>query len=151
MKTTSKKKRHHNARKVETSLDKTLHSALYSLLIAIGVSLGLLLIGSAVALQTSDPTALVDPIGYVSLFITAFLGGFAASKLNKHSPYLASILCGGAFILLSMLFSLALPHTLDSGMNVWSRLFLHALTLFTFPVGTFAGIKGSKPQRKKRR
>ena len=152
MKTTrANKKRHHSTQKAETSLDKTLRSALYSLLIALGVAIALLLISTAIALQTPDPTALVDPIGYVSLFITAFFGGFATSKLNKHSPYLASILCGGAFVLLSMLFSLTLPHTLDSGMNIWTRLLIHALTLFTFPVGTFVGIKGAKPKKRKRR
>ena len=135
----------------EGSFENTLKNALYSLGISVGIGLALLLIGSGIALATSDPTSLIDPIGYVSVFITAFLGGFISSKLDKRTPYLSAIICGAGFVLLSMLISFAVPHTLASGMNIWARLGLHALTFATFPLGTLVSIKTSKPKRKKRR
>lgn len=138
----------------QSTLDKLINSSLLALAITIGISIALLLISTAIALSLPDPLSLIDPIGYVSLFISAFFGGFAASKLNKHSPYITSTICGLTFVILSMLISVAIPHSLSSGMDLWGRLALHTLSLVTFPLGALAGIKGakkSKPNKKKRR
>lgn len=149
MKHKKTKIRHHTPQN-EGSLENTLKNALYSLGISLAIGLALLLIGTAVALALPDPTALIDPIGYVSLFVTAFLGGFASSKLNKRAPYLTAIICGAGFVILSMLISFALPHTLASGMNIWARLALHLLTFAVFPFGTLVSVKASKPKRRRR-
>ena len=128
--------------------------SLYALGISICIALVLLLGGTAIALATPDPTALIDPIGYVSVFSTAFFGGFASSKLNKKSPYLTSILCGAGFVLISFLVSFTLSHTLASGMDIWVKLLIHTLTFLTFPLGALAGVKGaekSNHKKKKRR
>ena len=135
----------------QSTLDKLINSSLLALAITIGISIALLLISTAIALSLPDPLSLIDPIGYVSLFISAFFGGFAASKLNKRSPYITSAICGLAFVIFSMLISVAIPHSLSSGMDLWTRLALHVLSLVTFPIGALAGIKGSKPQIKKKR
>ena len=137
--------------KVEGAIDTALKSSFLGILISAGVGLALLFASTAAALMTDDPTAFVDPVGYVSLFVTSFLGGFICSKLNKCAPYLVSILCGAEFVILSMLFSLALPHSLASGMNIWTRLALHALSLILFPLGTLVSVKSSKPKRNKAR
>ncbi len=136
----------------ETTLDKTLKSTLWSLLITACISIALLLLGTAAAYFTSDPTAFVDPVGYVAMGLSAFLGGFAASKLNKRAPYLTSVLTGAGFVLLSMLLSFVLPHSLASGMDIWTRLALHALSLAIFPLGALTGVKSaSKPKHKRLR
>ena len=135
----------------QSSLDKLISSSLLALAITIGISIALLMISTAIAISLPEPLSLIDPIGYVSLFISAFLGGFASSKLNKRSPYITSALCGFLFVMLSMLISVAIPHSLSSGMDIWSRIGLHVLSLATFPVGSFAGIKGSKPQARKKK
>lgn len=140
--------------KNESTIDKLINSSVLGLAITAGISLAIILIATAIAISLADPLALVDPIGYISLFVSAFFGGFTCSKINKFSPYITSVLCGCAFIILSLLISVAIPHTLASGMNIWSRIGLHALSLATFPIGAFAGIKGakkSKPNKKKRR
>ena len=136
----------------QTTLDKLFSSSIIGLAITVGISLTVLLLGTAIAISLPDSLALVDPIGYVSLFISAFFGGFSCSKLNKRSPYIASMLCGCGFVLLSMLVSICIPHTLASGMDILTRLVLHTLSLAAFPIGALAGIKGSKNTlRKKRR
>lgn len=136
---------------VESKLDTALKSSFLSILITAGVSLALLFASTAAALMTDDPTAFISPIGYVVKFISAFLGGFICSKLDRRSPYLTSALTGCAYVLLSMLFSFTLSHTLASGMNIWTRLALHVLSFALFPVGTIVGVKSEKSQHKKKR
>jgi putative membrane protein (TIGR04086 family) len=124
---------------------------LLSILSTAAISVALLLAGTAAAYLTPDPTAFVTPLGYVTLFMAAFFGGFAASKINKREPYLTSILTGLGFILLSAVSSLALPHTLSSGTELAVSILLRTLTLLTFPLGALVGIKASKPRKHKRR
>lgn len=135
----------------ESSLEQAAKFSLAGLAITVAISAALLLLGTAIAISTVDPLSLIAPIGYVSTFISAILGGFACAKLNKRSPYACAALCGGEFVLLSMLLSFALPHTLASGMTVWTRLAIHVASLVAFPLGALLGVKASKPKRKKRR
>ena len=142
-------KRHKNSNAiVESKLDTALKSSFLGILFTAGVSLALLFASTAAALMTDDPTAFASPIGYVSAFLSAFIGGFICSKIDKRAPYLVSALTGCAFVLLSMLFSFAIPHTHASGMPLSLRLSLHGLTFLLFPIGTLVGVKASKPQRK---
>lgn len=146
-------KHHHmkGSATVESKVDTALKSSFIGILLTAGVSLAMLFASTAAALMTDDPTSLVAPIGYVSKFSSAFLGGFICSKLDKRSPYLTSTITGLGFVLLSMLFSFAISHTLASGMSIGIRLCLHILSFILFPIGTFIGVKASKPQRKKKR
>lgn len=135
----------------DTPLDKALRSTIYGALFTVAIGMFLLLASTAIALALPDPTSLTIPIGYFTRFATAFFGGFACAKLNKHSPYLTSLLCGAVFTALTFILSLALPHTLDSGMDIWQSIILYALSFFTFPAGALAGIKASKPTKKRRK
>ena len=150
-KKTNRKKKSTSHASSQNAVDKLISSSILGLALSVGISIALLLIGSLIAISTNDPLALVDPIGYVSLFLASFLGGFACSKLNKQSPYLTGTVCGGAFVLLSMLISFSLPHTLSSGIDIWLRLALHVLSLALFPVGAIFGIKASRPKRRRKR
>ena len=64
----------------DNTLIKTLKASLWGLVITVAVSFLLLLIGTAVAYSTSDPSSLIDPISYVSLYMASFFGGFAFCK-----------------------------------------------------------------------
>lgn len=139
------------AHKTENVFDKILNSSLLGLAVTIGISLTLLLGGTAAVFLTDDPTAFVDPLGFVALFLSTFLGGFCCSKINKRSPYLTSVICGALFVILSMLLSFALPHSLASGENIWSRLAIHALSLACFPLGAFIEKKSSSTTVHKRK
>ncbi len=133
------------------AINTALKSSFLGLLITVGSSLAMLFATTAAALMTDDPTAFVDVAGFASLFISSFIGGFICPKLNKQAPYLVSFLCGAGFVALIMLSSLAMPHSLDSGMNIWTRLCLYALSFALFPVGTIVAIKSSRPKRKSKR
>lgn len=137
--------------KRDTPMDRTLKSSFIGILATVGIGLALMFASTAAALLTDDPTAFVNPIGYVTIFITSFLGGFICSKVGKHSPYLVAILCGADFIILSMLSSLMLPNSFASNINFNVRLIIYVISFLLFPLGALAGIKASKPQRAKRK
>ena len=140
-----------NVMKKEGPLDKTFKSSFLGILITVGIGFTIMFASTAAALLTDDPTSFIDPVGYISIFLTSFLGGFVCSKINKQSPYLVALLCGADFVIFSMLFSFVLPHSFSSGMNIQTRLLLHLLSFVLFPVGALVGIKASKPQRKTRK
>lgn len=141
-----------NTLKKDSAMDKTIKSSFIGILITVGVSFTIMLANTAAALLTDDPTAFVTPVGYISPFVCALLGGFACSKLNKSSPYLTSAICACGFILLSMLFSFALPHSLASDINPLMRIGLHTLRIVTFLMGTLLGVKSAaNPQKKRKR
>ena len=125
----------------DSTLQKTLRASLWSFLITVAVSLVLLLAGTAVAYSTSDPTSLISPIAYVSLYMSAFFGGFASAKLNKRSPYLTCALCSGVFLLLGVLASAAIPQSNESLSSFGETLILRLAEVLMFFVGTVIGIK----------
>lgn len=145
------KKINRHTHKNTQALNGTLKSTCLSLCASVGISLSLLLSGTAIALLTPNPTSLIDPIGYVTPFLSAFFSGFAVSKINKHAPYQISLITAAGFVLISMLISLLLPHSLTSGMQIVTRLALHTLTFALFPIGTFVGLKSSRPSHTKKR
>jgi putative membrane protein (TIGR04086 family) len=140
-----------NKIKKDSAMDKTVKSSFLGILITVGIGFSLMLASTAAALLTDDPTAFVTPVGYVIGFVTAFFGGFICAKLNKSSPYLTGAICGIAFLLLSFLISLALPHSLNSEMKIGLLLLLHVAKLITFILGTFIGVKSATNMHKKRK
>ena len=139
---------HKKIRKTDKSQTFNMQSSALGLLITLIIAIALLLLGSLVAYYSNDPSAFIEPIGYVTPFISAILGGFACSKLNKRDPIPCSALCGGYFVLLSMLASCALPHSLSSSMSIWIRLLIHTLILICFPIGAIMGIKSNNKHKK---
>ena len=144
-------KPHHKVKSNETTLEGALRLGGIGLLLTFATALALLLISTAAALATPDPTAFTEPVGYVCAFVTALLGGIFCSKLNVRAPYLTSAFCGLGFMLASMLFSLAISHTLASGLSTFARLGIHASTLLCFPLGALIGVKSAPKSPKKRR
>ena len=137
--------------KRDTPMDRTLKSSFIGILATVGIGLALMFASTAAALLTDDPTAFVDPIGYILPFVCAFLGGFVCSKLNKSSPYHVSLICGGATVLITLAASFLVPPSLSTGSNIGARLLFNLLTLATFPIGTLISIKASKSNKPKRK
>lgn len=144
----NKNRNHKSTHKNESTLDRTFRTSLLALIITVCISALLVFASAFVVSLTDDPLIFIEPVGYVALYLASFFGGFASSKLNKASPYLTSLLCGAGFVLLSMLLSLCLPHTLASGLTILYRLLLHLLSMLCFPVGALAGIKAAKSPSK---
>lgn len=133
----------------DSAIIKTVRASLGSLLITVAISVLLLLVGTAVAYSTADPTALVQPISYAALYIAALLGGIISAKLNRRSPYLTCALASGAFSLIGVLVAAVLPDSLSSADSVWLSLTLRLAALLIFFAGAFIGAK-QKPKRSAR-
>lgn len=144
-----KKTKQSFSNKNETAIDKMFKSISVGLLITVGISIAMLLIGTGISLVMPDPLALIEPIGYFTLFASSFFGGMACTKINKSSPLPTAMLCGCAFVVLSMLCSFILPHTFTAGMEFWLRLLIHALSLLCFPLGAIVGKSSNKKSTKR--
>ncbi len=124
-------------------------SSLLSLVITFVISFVLLLLGTAVAYTNPDPAALVTPVSLVSLYLSAFFGGFVCRKLNKQSAPIAVMLTSALFVLLGLVISLCLPSSpVDPGVNSWLSLVLRLAVIGMFFVGS-ALAKGSNKSKKK--
>ena len=125
----------------DSTIIKTVRASLISLLITVAISLLLLLAGTAVAYSTADPTALVPPISYAVLYVSALLGGVASAKLNRRAPYLTCGLASGAFALIGVLVAAALPDSLSTADSVWFSLILRLSAILVCFVGAILGTK----------
>ena len=120
---------------------------------AIAITCGLLLafIWALIIYKTSDPTKLVIPSAFTALYISAFAGGVASTRLNNGSALLCG-LCVGAFMLMASL-ALSLPITgaLSSGYKLTEALALRSAIMVCSLIGAFTGVsrKPRQPKRKK--
>lgn len=104
-------------------------ASVLGVMLTLGTGLTVLLIGTAVALYSDDPSAFVAPIGHVALYAVGVIGGVVCPLLSRGSAFLV---CGvGAFLEVGIfsLASLALPASLTSGASAVAR-FLMVLGYF---------------------
>ena len=136
-----------------STLIKILKGSLLSLLITFIISFVLILIGAAVAYSNPDPDKLILPISYVSLYISAFFGGFSSAKLNKSDRHLTAALTCALFILIGFLMSLFLPdNTYGSELPKYLSLILRLAIIPVFFIGvTLANTRKSTSRSRKRR
>ena len=112
-----------------------------------------LLISFALALiiyKTSDPTKFVIPSAFTALYISSFIGGAAATGLNKGSALLCG-LCVGVFSLAaSLALSLPVPAMHSSGYKLTEALALRAVLVVCALFCAFVGAS-RKPRQQKRK
>ena len=129
-------------------------SILGTLLLTLAVGGGALLISSLILTFTSDPLALSLPAGLVCAALTAFMGGFFATRLY-HVPTLgAGLIVGILLTALSLLFSLLFAKSADcytTGYSVAVSALLHAGLVGLSIGGAFVGAREQMPSKKKRR
>ncbi len=88
--------------------------------ILIGFSSGALfiLIFSAIALRTTDPTAVLLPMGLISLSISAMLCGRISCALWGHHSLIPALAGGGIYAVVIVLIGLCFP---GSTLTLWLR------------------------------
>ncbi|MBQ2999651.1 MAG: TIGR04086 family membrane protein [Clostridia bacterium] len=145
-KTTSRKKR-------RPSEDADLFSVLcknaaigmiFSLLCAVA----LMLIGTFICLRSDDPLKLILPIGLVTLYLSALLGGIVTVRRNGKKALLSGALCG-LFLFLFFLGS-SLFFRGEGAFSFLVTLLFRLLTIFFSILGAFLGQKRAtrRPHRK---
>lgn len=127
-----------------------------TLLLTLAVGGGLLLIASLILFFVPDPLSMVLPAGLLAAALTAFIGGYFATRIY-HLPALSAGLINGILITaLSLLFSLLFAKNADcyaTGYSATISALLHAGVVGLSIGGAFLGAREKTPakHRKKRR
>ncbi len=131
-----------------------LKSTLGTLLLTLAVGGGLLLLFAIILSFTPDPLALVLPAGLIAAALTAFIGGFFATRLY-HLPALGAGLINGILLsALSLLFSLLFVKNADcyaTGYSAAMSALLHAGAVGLSIGGALVGAREQTPSKKKRK
>lgn len=131
-----------------------LKSTLGTFLLTLAVGGGLLLLVSLVLTFVPDPLALVLPAGLFCAALTAFMGGFFATRVY-HLPALGAGLINGILLTaLSLLFSLLFIKNADcyaTGYSAAVSALLHASVVGLSIGGAFLGARERMPSKKKRK
>ncbi len=124
---------------------------------AIGAGCGLLfslllaLIGAVICICSSDPHALIVPVGLIALYFSALLGGWIAIRHHKSAPLPCGVICGAMMLLLFLLVSLFFDKTKSNGFSFGISLLLRALLPFFSLLGARMGMKRRNGSRRAKR
>lgn len=125
-------------------------------LLTLAVDGGLLLLSSLILVFTPDPLSLSLPAGLLTAVLTAFIGGYFATRIY-HLPTLGAGLINGILLMtISLLFSLLFAKSAENyatGYSAAISALLHAGTVCASIGGAFWGAREKAPlkHRRKRR
>lgn len=121
---------------------------LKSVSVTLLISMILLLLSSLAAYFSKDPASLIPPLGLLSSFVAAFLGGLVAVRIHGRSALLCGLSNGILFSALMLLASLFFrPHA--TGYSALVSCILHVSFLLISVAGGYLGLKKGKPKKKK--
>ena len=152
MNQTNTKKRKSGAKKASSTAESPaklwcIHLA-KAFLIALTAGAFLLLVGTAVAYFTPNPTDWITVFGLAAAVVSALVCGYAARKLHGHAALLCGLYAGSALLLLLLLGSLFFG-AYTSGYSAWLSCLLHVGIVVCTTVGAYCG-NCTKKKRKKR-
>ncbi len=131
-----------------------LRGILGTLLLALAVGGGLLLLFSLILTFVPDPLSLSLASGLLCAALTAFVGGYFATRIY-HLPTLGAGLINGIFLTaLSLLFSLLFARKADcyaTGYSAAVSALLHAGVVGLSIGGAFLGARERTPSKKRRK
>ncbi len=131
-----------------------LRGILGTLLLALAVGGGLLLLFSLILTFVPDPLSLSLAAGLLCAALTAFVGGYFATRIY-HLPTLGAGLINGIFLTaLSLLFSLLFARNADcyaTGYSAAVSALLHAGVVGLSIGGAFLGARERTPSKKRRK
>ena len=110
---TSKKRK----AKVEPTPERALTSALWGIMAAAVCALALMLVFAVIALLSKDPAPVSRIGGYLSLYVSAAIGGLFAYRKCGGYALLAGLFTGGAYFVLTLLLSMLVPMSMNMGVG----------------------------------
>lgn len=118
-------------------------------LVSILSSAVLLLLFGWICYTREDPAALAGILGRIALYLSAFLGGFFASRFNREKGLLSGLTTGGVFMLFVVMLSLFLRSGNEPIKFMTWVMFL--LILLVGTAGGYLGVPSGKRRKKKNR
>lgn len=132
-------------------LSKIFTSSLKGAALGLVISLILALIMTLIALNSGDPSALLSPLALATLYVSAFVSGFIATRINGSSSLVCGIISGGIFMIFYMAVKFILPHADTQSHNFFVSFLYHVLTVVMAILGGYAAqtkrTKKHKPRR----
>jgi len=136
---TSKKRR----TKVEATPERALVSALWGVMAAAACALALMLIFAVIALLSKDPSPVSRIGGYLSLYVSACIGGFFAYRKCGGYALLSGLFTGAAYFVLTLLLSMLMPLSMNMGVSI----ILRSILIGASVAGAYLG--AYKPARRR--
>ena len=99
--------------------------------------------------KAADPIRLVTPTALCALYISALIGGFIATRLNKCSALLCGICVGTAIAALGFIISLTISDSLSSGASTSRSLMLRLSIIVCSVIGSYIGNLKKTPSKKR--
>lgn len=125
--------------------------SLFGCAAATALAVLLTIIMAAVIYKTADPAHYVVPSAFSALYISAFIGGIATTRLNGGSALLCGLLCGAVFMILGLLLSLFIPSTISADYGIVGGLSLRLFIIVCSVFGAFIGTTKKKSKNNKRK
>ena len=155
MKKIFKKQKKARRRKEKSSeSSRLLKAILGTLLLSLAVGGGLLVAFTVVLTFLPDPLSFVLPLGLLSAALTAFMGGFFATRIYRAPALSAGLINGILLTALSLLIALFFAKRAEdyaTGYSAAVSALLHAGVVGLSIGGAFLGAKEKTPNKQKRR
>ena len=131
-----------------------LKSTLGTFLLTLAMAGGLLLLVSLILTFLPDPLSATLPAGLLTTALTAFVGGYFATRIYHLQALSAGLINGILLTLLSLLFSLLFTQNAAlyaTGYSAAVSAILHAGVVGLSIGGAFLGARERTPNKKKRK
>lgn len=111
---------------------------------------------AGVAYSMADPNTIAEPLGYVSLFLSAVAAGITASRSSGNAGYISALFggCAGMLMLILLLFMALLPaEAATQPLSAFTNFIMHAAIPVSAAIGglLFRKKKTRKPLHRRRR
>ena len=149
-----KQKRSHERKDNLTEGMLFFKNILGTLLLTLAVGGGLLLLTSLILFFVPDPLSAVLLAGLLTTALTAFFGGYFATRIYHLSPLGAGLIIGIFLTFLSLLFSLLFVKNAEhyaTGYSAAVSAILHTGVVGLSIGGAFLGAREKMPSKKRRR
>ena len=131
-----------------------LKNTLGTLLLSLAVGGGVLIVSSLILALTPDPLSLALPSGLLSAALTAFFGGFFATRIYHLPSFSAGLINGILLTALSLLFSLLFAKNAEcyaTGYSAAVSALLHIGVVGLSIGGAFLGGREHTPNKRHRK
>ncbi len=148
----SKNKRHTKKARRERRQASPISAIALGLAVSLISAVSLITLSAIIVYATADPGRLILPAALVSLYISAFVGGLAASLyMGGDTP--CGIFSGIAYFVLILLLSLVLPGGTSEKVGMGLSIALHTATpIFAFLGGLAAtNILGARAHKRRKK
>lgn len=122
----------------------------YGILTGIAAALILLPIATGIAYAQADPAKMAIPAAVTALYLSLFLSGAVAAH-KSDNPLLSAGICGGVFLLVTLMFALFPIGTATCGFNALVSVLTHAAVPAATMLGALLGRRRPKARTSRKR